>query len=246
MRSRTEILQKSQIFESLIDVASNGEKVCRLNAFKCLWEISQYPGLSKDRKSAVVALCIKSCSDDPEAKSKTAALELLKALITKQGVAEMGEKCVPVATSLLEHKDANVCTSACETLQYVCVSTSGKHTCIKSGSVPKLVKNLNHGCKRVRMHSSAALMEIAVTVEGKKEIVEAKGVQSLLSKLDDEDAIKNYTLQALTNMFSHESVRHQSKAVDENVQKISKLTKSPDPIVAESAKACLDKLQWEP
>ena len=75
-----------------------------------------------------------------------------------------------------------------------------------------------------------------------KAIAEAGGVGILMDRLDDKDDIKNYALQALTNLFSNETIRHQVKAIEDNVIKIRSLTKSPDPIIAYSAALCLVRI----
>mmetsp|Transcript_24658 Transcript_24658/g.59342 ORF Transcript_24658/g.59342 Transcript_24658/m.59342 type:complete len:368 (-) Transcript_24658:58-1161(-) len=244
--SRTELLTKTNIVESLVSVAEKGEVACRLGSYKCLWELSQYQGLSHERKLSIVSRCIGTCDADKEAKIKVAALAVLKMMITRQGVLKEGEACITTVTGLLGHRDALVSEYACEALEYVCVSPTGKAGCIKAGAVPKLTANLDHDNKRVRMFASASLMHISLLKEGKLALIEAKTVPVLLKRLSDEPAIQNYTLQALTSMFQHPSVREQVKGSVENKELIETLAKSSDPLVAGSAKSALDQLLWMP
>eukprot|EP00466_Bigelowiella_natans_P016445 jgi/Bigna1/72252/fgenesh1_pg.19_\ len=210
--SRTELLQKTQIVEALVDVASNGTVDCRAGAFQCLWELSQHPGMSRERKSKILELCIKSANDDKETQVKLGSLRVLKMMITRQDMAKEGNACVPVVTSLLDHKDQDVRMLSCEALQYACVSDLGKDS---------------------YEYEFYPLTYLRVVM------IEAKTVPVLLVKLADEDAIKNYALQCLTNLFSHENIRHETKAVEANVKMIEGLIKSKDPIVAASAQSCL-------
>mmetsp|Transcript_16121 Transcript_16121/g.28995 ORF Transcript_16121/g.28995 Transcript_16121/m.28995 type:complete len:356 (+) Transcript_16121:120-1187(+) len=244
--SRMEITASNENMEALFQVAASGPELkCRIGAFVCLTELSRHPGLSKEHKSAIVTLCISSSGKEAEPAAKVAALKVLKTMIIRQNVNEQAETCIPVVTELLEHKDTTVRKAAVETLQYVCVTPLGKAKCIEAGSVTKLCSNLKHDDKSVRLPAGAALMGIANLIAGKKAIAEAGGVGILMERLDDKDDIKNYALQALTNLFSNETIRHQVKATEGNVTKIRSLTKSQDPIIAYSAALCLDKILWE-
>uniref|UniRef100_A0A7S3ZCR2 Armadillo repeat-containing protein 8 n=1 Tax=Lotharella globosa TaxID=91324 RepID=A0A7S3ZCR2_9EUKA len=243
--SRHELLLKTKIVDKLMHVAKNGDLPCRIGAFSCLEELGRHPGMPKDYKSSITAFCIKQCGSDEEAKAKRGALEVLRTMTKKQNVGSLGDSCVPTVTSLLDFKDAEVRMSACETLQYVTVTPIGKELCIKSGAVPKLTSNLEHTNKKVRLFAAAALMQIALLTAGKQAIIDAGGLSILTKALNDEDAIKNYALQCLTNLFSNPHARMAVRGAENN-EKIEELTKHKDAIVAESAKSCLAKLLWDP
>ncbi|GAB5369847.1 hypothetical protein AAMO2058_001441600 [Amorphochlora amoebiformis] len=243
---RLRLMKKTQILHSLVDVAENGDIECRLGAYMCLNVLAQHQGMSGEHRYLIVDRCIKSCANDRQPSVKQSALEVLQLMILRQGVYTHGETCVPVVTSLLDHVDSEVRCAACKALQAVTVTSTGKASCIKSGSVEKFVRNLEDKNKKVRLFSAASLSQISNLKAGKQAIVEAKGVSILLDKLSDEPAIINYSLQCLTNMFENETVRLGAVECDDNRRVLKELTESKDTIIAKSAQSAMDKLLWLP